>query len=67
MKVKQMTMKSKPDTICKAFSQAFGENKPVNLKTNIGFHYAIGDLYFKQEGEKIFSYQLDKKMWVEIL
>jgi len=61
-----LTMKSKPEKIRGAFDNAFKSQRPANLKTPNGYHYAIGDLYFKIENNVLYSYQLDKKMWVQI-
>jgi len=60
MKIKEITMRTKPENILKAFR----ENDLVNLRTPKGYIYLVGGILNKLEGDRHFI-AIDK-CWCEV-
>lgn len=65
VKVKNMTLKSKPESVLEEFRECFSNiNKSVNLKIPNGYIYCVGGMLMKTIGADI--YTATKSGWVKI-
>lgn len=63
-KIKEITLKTKPENIVEYFKEAFDKGKDINFKTRKGYIFYCGGILSKIEGNKQY-FAIDNK-WVEV-